>query len=162
VFHLDAGISYSGAPATALSGATHLAGLTVYALADGVVRSGLTVDSAGGVTLPVAASIVHVGLPYTAMLKTMRLEVQGQDGTTQGRIKRLSHAIVRVLKTPAFAIGPDDSSMQDVLTGASLYTGDKKVGLKGGYNTDGYVQIRQSDPLPMTIRAIMTHVETGD
>jgi hypothetical protein len=36
------------------------------------------------------------------------------------------------------------------------------VGLKGGYNTDGYVQIRQSDPLPMTIRAIMTHVETGD
>jgi hypothetical protein len=96
------------------------------------------------------------------MLTTMRLEGQDQTGTNQGRIKRLSHAIVRVLKTPAFAIGPDDSNMQDVLTGASLYTGDKKVGLKGGYNTDGYVQIRQTDPLPMTIRAIMTHVETGD
>lgn len=162
VFHVDAGITYEGAAATHLTGATHLRLMPVVALADGVVRTGLTVDAIGGVTLPVAASQVHLGLAYTATLKTLRLEAQDDGGSSQGRIKRVSHAIVRVLKTPSFSIGPDDANMLEVNTGVSLFTGDKKVGLKGGYNTDGYVQIRQENPLPMTIRAIMSHVETGD
>jgi hypothetical protein len=50
-FYVDCGLTYSGAPATTISGLTHLEGQAVNVLADGAVVTGKTV-SAAQITLP--------------------------------------------------------------------------------------------------------------
>jgi hypothetical protein len=73
-FFVDAGTTYSGAPATVISGLTWLEGATVSVLADGAVQASKVVVG-GSITLDHAASVVHVGLPYTADLQTLPPDV---------------------------------------------------------------------------------------
>lgn len=165
--YLDSSISYSGSGATLFSGATHLMNTPVYALADGQVVTGLTVDATGGVTLPFSASTVHLGLPYTATLQTMRLEAPAEDGgSSQGRIKRISKAILRLYQSGAtFQAGPDTDKLLTVVasSGATdLFTGDAEFLYPGGYERDAHVTIRQDQPLPLTVRAVIVKVTTGD
>lgn len=164
--YLDSAILYSGTPTAFLSGATHLMNTPVYALADGVVVSGITVDAVGGVTLPAAAERVVLGLPYTATLETMRLEAPADDGgTSQGLIKRISKAILRLYKTRDFQAGPDEDHMRDFSTGSGvsdIFTGDVEIDYPAGYERDAHVIVKQPDPLPMTIRAMILKIATGD
>ena len=84
-FFLDSGLSATfGSPTTAIGGLWHLEGQSVYALADGLVQGPFTVAS-GGITLTTAASTVHVGLQYSSLLETLRLEAGGADGVAQGK-----------------------------------------------------------------------------
>jgi hypothetical protein len=43
-----------------------------------------------------------------------------------------------------------------------LFTGDKLMEWPSGYDFDGYVVIKQNQPLPMTIVAIMAQLHTQD
>jgi hypothetical protein len=70
---LDSQLSYSGSPATTISGLSHLEGLTVSILADGATHPDKTVSS-GSITLDRSASDVKIGLGYTSLLKTMRID----------------------------------------------------------------------------------------
>jgi hypothetical protein len=44
----------------------------------------------------------------------------------------------------------------------SLLTGDKEIMLPPDWNSNGRIALRQRDPLPMTILAIMPHVVLED
>jgi hypothetical protein len=72
-FFMDCGLTYDGTPVTAISGLDHLEGEEVTVLVDGAVHPNRTV-SAGAINLQVAGSVVNVGLPYTATIKTMPIE----------------------------------------------------------------------------------------
>jgi hypothetical protein len=76
--------------------ATHLAGLTVNALADGVPVLDLTVADDGVITLPFAASNVKAGLSFTAQAQTPYLN--GQN-VVQGARKEITAATVRMSST---------------------------------------------------------------
>ncbi|MDQ4678173.1 hypothetical protein, partial [Stenotrophomonas maltophilia group sp. RNC7] len=76
-FFVDAGLSYSGAPATTFGGLDHLEGEEVNILADGAVMSRQVVTG-GEVTLQQPASTVHVGLPITADLVTLPMAFEAQ------------------------------------------------------------------------------------
>lgn len=174
-FFVDSGLTYSGAPVTTLSGLGHLEGKGVVALADGNVVRGLTV-SGGSVTLPNAAGKVHVGLPITAAMETLDLDlgnVQGL-GTVQGRMKSVSEVTLRVEETRGIWIGPDDGTRDDGKLveykqrateawseAIQLYTGDIRITPHWDWNTSGRVWIKQFDPLPMTILAIMPDITLG-
>ena len=161
--YLDSAVSYSGTTTTTLTGAQHLANTPVYALTNGQVISGITVDSTGGVTIPDGASTVHIGLPYTATLQTMRLEAPTADGgTSQGRIKRISKAVLRLYKSGNFSAGPDTDDLLDIDTGVSLFTGDQEFGYPSGYEKDGHVTVVREDPTPLTVRSIIVKISTGD
>ena len=43
-----------------------------------------------------------------------------------------------------------------------LFTGDKLLEFPGDYDFDGYIMVRQEQPLPMTVVAIMPQVTTFD
>ena len=43
-----------------------------------------------------------------------------------------------------------------------LYTGDKFIEFPGGYNDDGFVVIKQDQPLPLTILSIYPRLQTFD
>lgn len=90
-------------PVTTLN-APHLAGMTVYGLADGVPIGPLTVGAAplGVITLPFAASNVKVGLPFTVQMQTPYLN--GPD-VVQGARKAIPAATIRLAASASFTFG---------------------------------------------------------
>lgn len=175
-FFVDSGLTYEGAPVTVISGLSHLNGQEVVALSNGNVVRGLTV-SGGSITLPNATTKVHVGLPMTAALQTLDLDlgnVQGL-GTVQGRFKSVAELTLRVEKTRGIWIGPkagtrtDENVLVEYKQRATeawneairLYTGDIAITPHWSWNTGGNMWVYQFDPLPMTILAVMPDVKLG-
>lgn len=165
-FFVDCGLSYDGAPATTISGLDHLEGKTVSILADGNVHVQRVVQG-GEITLNQAASKVHIGLPIEADIETLNLEVG--DQMTQGRRKSISSLTIRVEKTRGGFLGPDAGNLieykQRDFEGygdpIDMHTGDLRVTLPDMWGDQGGVFIRQSDPLPMTILAVIPEVTIG-
>lgn len=155
-------------PTTSVTGLSHLEGEDVTVLADGVVVNGLTVSS-GAITLPQAASVVHVGLAYTSDLETMSLDVGSEgDGTSQGKKKKVSRLTVRLHNSRGLWAGPDENNLvemkwrsgEDYDTATDMFSGDKVIVLPPKYAGDGRLMIRQIDPLPVTVLGIMPEVDT--
>ena len=166
---MDCALTYDGAPATTISGLGHLEGQEVVVLADNSPVEGLVVKN-GEITLPQAASVVHVGLPYESDLETLSLEVEQRDGTGQGRKKKVGQLVLRLLDSRGLEAGPDADHMteikwrsgEDYNAPTDLFTGDKKLVISPQWGTDGRVFIRQSQPLPVTILAVIPEMVPGD
>ncbi|CAA2140447.1 hypothetical protein [Hyphomicrobium sp. ghe19] len=178
-FFVDCGLTYEGPAAKIITGLDHLKGQTVVALADGNVVRNLVVGNVTGgvgVVLPNAATKVHIGLPMIATLETLNLDL-GQVpglGTVQGRQKSVSEVTLRVEKTRGIFVGPYDGdrnsddlveykqrSIEAWNEAIALYTGDIKITPPWDWNDNGRMFVKQFDPLPMTILAIMPDVVVG-
>jgi hypothetical protein len=162
---MDCSVTYEGSPATVIQGLKHLEGKAVAVLADGKVINGKTV-SGGQITLEMAASKVHVGLPYVSDIQTLNLEL-GESTTSQGRKKAVRKVVLRCHDTKGFKVGPSVDKLTvpnewDKLAAGKLFTGDVDIRIKGDWNTEGAVFIRQADPLPMTINAVIPFFELGE
>lgn len=168
-FFVDSGVSYSGAETTIISGLSHLEGETVQVLGDGAVLNDLVV-SGGLVELDSPVSKASVGLGYMSDLETMRIEAGSADGTAQGKIKRFNKVSFRFYETLGAKFGPNADKL-DIIPfrdssvpmgqAPQRFTGDKEVSWPSGYETEGRLYIRQDQPLPMTILAIMPRVRTN-
>lgn len=169
-FYLDSGLTYDGSATTTVSSLNHLEGETVSILADGSTHADKVVTD-GKVTLDRSASKVHVGYGYTSTIETLRLEAGADDGIAQGKIKRIHGVTARFFNTVGAELGPDtnnldrlpfrDSSMS-MNQAVPLFNGDKEIYFPSGYENDARVVIRQSQPLPMTVLAIMRRSNTFD
>ena len=160
-FFVDCGATYSGAPATTISGLDHLGGETVVALADGAVVRDLVVTS-GAVTLPVAASLVHVGLPITADAKTLPLAFEAQ-AAGQDKNKNVNKVHLRVNRSSGVWAGPDFDHLREYRqrttepygSPPNLVTGRIEISLDPTWSADGQICIRQSDPLPLSVLSMV-------
>jgi hypothetical protein len=153
-----------------LSGLTHLEGQTVSILADGATHPTKTVSS-GAISLDRAAKKVKVGLAYTSLLQTMRIDAGSQNGTSQGKTKRIYEITLRLFETVGVEVGPDldhmeripfRSSANPMNEGIAPFTGDKEVEFRGNYDTDGFIVIRQTQPLPLTVLSVYPRLVTND
>lgn len=163
-FYVDSGLTYSGAPATTISGLTHLVGATVSALADGVPRTGLTVNGSGQITLPVAASKVQVGLPITAQIQTPPFSAQVDGAFGMGRQMNVNKVALRYSASAAFKVGPDFSTLDSSTAFGSppaSATGVSEMVIAPTWGFEGQVCIQQSDPLPLVLTAMTTEVAIG-
>lgn len=97
MFYVDAGLSYDSSSATTIRGLDHLEGQTVNVLADGHDVGTKTV-SGYQITLSTAASVVQVGLSYTATLQSMNL-------ARPGFVTRFAKAFVHFYGTLGAAFG---------------------------------------------------------
>lgn len=174
-FFVDSGLTYAGSPVTHLSGLDHLEGQSVVALADGNVVQNMTVTG-GAITLQNAASKIHVGLQMTASMQTLDIDL-GQVrglGTVQGRKKSVPEFTMRVEKTRGIFIGPKDGdrtskhlseykqrSVEAWGEAIKMYTGDIRMTPSWDWTDGGNMWIKQFDPLPMTILAVMPDVVVG-
>jgi hypothetical protein len=167
---LDSALSYSGSAVTNLSGLSHLEGQVVSILADGATHPNKTVSS-GAVSLDRSAKDVKIGLAFTSLLQTMRLDAGSQDGTSQGKTKRIFDITVRMFETIGVEVGPNLNDMERIpfRTSANLmdegippFTGDKEVEFRGNYETDGFIYVRQTQPLPFTILSLYPRLVTND
>ena len=169
-FFVDSGLTYDGSATSTITGLNHLEGETVSVLADGSAHADKTV-SGGSITLDRDAEKVHIGYGYTSIVETLRLEAGANDGVAQGKIKRIHGVTVRFLESVGAEVGPDlnnldripfrDSSMA-MDEAVPIFSGDKEIFLPSGYETDARIIVRQTQPLPMTITAIMRRSNTFD
>jgi len=152
-----------------VSGLDHLEGETVTILADGSVNTKQVVTG-GSITLDDYASRVHVGLGYECNLETLNLDFPMSDGTIQGRSKAIRTVTARFENTCGGTIGINgDKNLEPIEQMLSttwgnpsdLFTGDVEVSPYAEFSTNATIYFRQSDPLPVTILAIMAEVEIG-
>jgi hypothetical protein len=167
-FYVDSGLTYSGASATTITGLNHLEGETVQILGDGAVQPSQAVTG-GQITLARAVTKAQIGLQFIAKYIGMRLDTGGGDGTSQGKIKRIDRMAVRFIDTAGGKVGQyggrlDDISLRDPSTPMDdpepIASRDVNVDFPGDYDTDACIEIRQEQPLPMTIAAIMPRMRT--
>ena len=168
---LDSHLSYSGASTTSLSGLDHLEGQSVSILADGSVHANKTVSS-GAITLDRAVTSACVGLAYDSVLQTMRIEGGAAEGTSQGKTKRISKVVLRLFETVGVKVGPSLSNLETVpfrTTSSALsapvdtlLAGDREIEFRDDYNSDGFIFIKQDQPLPCSVLAIYPTLVTSD
>ena len=167
---LDSQLSYSGSAVTNISGLAHLEGQTVSVLADGATHPDKVVSS-GAIVLERAASKVKVGLSYTSLLQTMRIDAGAQNGTSQSKTKRIYEITARLYESIGVEIGPDLTNMERIPfrssanamnSGINVFTGDKEIEFRGNYETDGFIFVRQTQPLPLTILSLYPKLQTND
>jgi hypothetical protein len=167
---LDSQLAYDGSATTTITGLDHLEGQTVSVLANGSTHPDRTV-SGGSITLARSSTKVKVGLPYTSILQTMRIDAGSQNGTSQAKTKRIYNITVRLYESIGVEVGPNLSNMETIPfrssaqlmdTAIPVYTGDKEVEFRGNYETDGYIYVRQTQPLPLTVLSLYPELVTND
>jgi hypothetical protein len=160
----DCSLTYSGSPATTISGLGHLEGETVQILGDGAVYPDKVVTG-GQVTLDPAASEVEVGLQFISTLETMDPEVPLQ-GTTQGRQKHWAEIIVRLDNSLGCFVDDEEipfRSSQDLMdTPPPIFTGDHKLSPSLTRGSLGSIKVQQKQPLPLTVVAVFGTLGIGE
>jgi len=144
-----------------VSGLDHLEDEEVWILAEGFVETPLTVAS-GSITLPRAYSLIHVGLHYLADLETLDAESTQQE-TLIPRKKRINEITLLVEDTRGLWAGPDEDNLrefkqrdtEDYTEPIALETGPVSLTVRGKWRDHSRTLVRQVDPLPATILAIV-------
>jgi hypothetical protein len=163
---VDCGMQYSGTPTTTVSGLNHLNGATVNVLADGNVILDLVVAN-GTITLAHAASTITVGLPYTADMQTLSLDLG--EPSTQGRFKKITAVTMVLENTRGLKVGPNQSNLTEVKERSTqayglpigLITGKERILIQPSWSKDACVWISQQYPLPATILGIIPEIRVG-
>jgi hypothetical protein len=168
-YFVDCGLSYRGAAATTITGLWHLEGRVVSVLADGATVAGLTVTG-GTITLPTAASTVHVGLPFNSDLTSLPLALEGAPASGQGTPRNVNRVFLRVTQSSVVQAGPTFDKLTTYPARAvsdpygsppDLRAGEISLSITPSWNSDGAVCIRQSEPLPLTVLSMSLDVATG-
>ena len=168
-FFVDSGLTYSGAPATTISGLTHLEGKTVDILADGAVEARQVVTG-GQVVLGTAASLVHIGLPITADLRTLPLAMEGAQAAGQGTVKNVNKVHLRVSQSSVIKAGPSFDRLREYPARAvsdpygsppALRDGELALTIDPSWNQDAALCVRQDLPLPLTVLSMTLEIQSG-
>jgi hypothetical protein len=171
-FCVDSGLTYDGAPATVISGLDHLEGEDVAVLADGNEVTGLIVTS-GSITLPTAASVVHVGLLYTPAIELLDIDSPEQT-TIKSKTVSVSQVTIEVESSRGGFVGPklDDGSTGQMLEikprfesdsydAIDLRTHKEVINIDPQWVRGGGIRIEQRSPLPLAILSVIPRVDIG-
>lgn len=151
------------------SGLGHLEGETVAILADGSPEVPQIVTG-GAVHLAYPAGVVHVGLPYVGEIETLDVTIFGASESIRDNAKSIPKVSIVVEKTLGLKAGPDSANLYDTgLQPADFdynapWPEDSDVEtayMVTSWNKSGRVLIRQDQPLPATVLAILPQIEVG-
>jgi hypothetical protein len=170
-FCVDSGLTYSGSPASTITGLDHLEGKDVAVLADGSVVKDVTVTG-GQITIPFDASVIHIGLPYTPVIETLDLDAASMVETLKAKEISVSKVTLQLQDSRGGYIGAlkdngeepemseliprDDDFNYDV---PPLRTYKDEIELPPEWNKGGGVRIEQRDPLPMAVLAVIPELD---
>lgn len=169
--YVDDGITVRGSDIKEVTGLTWLEGETVAILADGNALPQQKVKG-GKVTLSEkhGYSVVHVGLPIDAVIKTLPIEFQMQDGSSISRKKRIGNLSVLFKNTRGGLYGLSEEKLDEIKWRSSenwgqptqLFTGKKKIVLPAAtWEETVQLIIKQDAPLPMTVLAVIPEIVPG-
>jgi hypothetical protein len=160
-----------------VTGLWHLEGKTISALGDGFVAANpnngaytvVTVTN-GVASFDEVYGVIHVGLPFTSDLQTLDIET-AQGETLSDKKKLVNRVTLFVEKARGIWIGgaepPADDDFEDQLTEfkqrsdedydepVEPVTDTIDINIKGEWNSNGRIFVRQTDPLPLAVLAVV-------
>lgn len=162
-FFVDSGLTYDGSPETTFTGLDHLEGQEVSIIADGTVRPPQTVES-GEVEIGEAASVVHVGLPYTGSMIMLPLELGGVGDALTGRRVRIRDIGILLYRSILVEVGVDGKPLEVV--GLRTFADDigeplqprtffERVPVESDSDYRNRITVVQQNPLPCTVLAVL-------
>jgi hypothetical protein len=171
---MDSVITYSGTPATTITGLGHLEGQVVQVLADGATHPDRTVTS-GSITLMRPASLVRVGLRADAMVRSLDLAFGAADGTSQTRRRRVHEVGLVLFQSMGFEIGFYDARRDISVTDRletrrpsspmdqppAMVSRQLVVKVPGDWLDNCQIEIRSEQPLPLTLVGLAPRVQTN-
>lgn len=150
-----------------LSGLGHLEGKTVSILTDGSVHPQRVVTG-GSVALQEAAGIAHVGLQYFSDMETLDLELKNANETVQDKKIAVTSLTVVVEESRGILAGTNKNQLYEAKTNRyeyeppiELLTGQAQIIIPNTWQNKGRVFIRQADPLPLSVLAVIPEVTIG-
>lgn len=160
---------------TALTGLDHLEGESVSIIADGFVINSVNNEDYGGATVSGGAitlsrpyGVIHVGLPITADIETLNLTKNGFP--SRGNDKNISAVNAFVEQSRGVFAGTKEPAASTPLAGlhelkvnnqdvtnapVALLTGWAEIPTESRWNDNGRVFVRQVDPLPLKLLALL-------
>ncbi len=165
-----------------ITGLSHLEGKSLSVLGDGYVVTSpnnpdilpTAVVAGGSVTLPEPYGYIHAGLPYLSDLET--LDIDTPSGPSVKERKLFANGVMLYVEASrtafagqAFPTGDDpledmdETKMRDEDDAETieLRTGIADVTFPAAYTDNGRVAIRNVDPTPLTVLAIMPRGALG-
>ena len=170
---LDCSLIYDrpGEPVSVLNGLDHLEGREVGVLSRGAVEHNRVVEN-GSIKLDAESDRVIVGLPYSAEIETMPVEVVGQNGSSVGKKKQINAVSLRVHETVGADVGlkldQSDNVSASTIKWRSTepygspprpFSGDKRMVVAGMARNVVRVFISSPEPTPMTVLAVMAEID---
>lgn len=170
-FHLDCGWTVVNSPVTDIvTGLWHLEGEEVTPYVDGMRLPAVTVTN-GKVTVSRTGTIITLGYTYNSDGQTMPIEGGAQDGSAQGKKKRIHALGLWLVDTLGLKIGPDATDLTEILVrewgdnygeATPLFTGVTRERFEGDWDKLGQVYWRADGPFPATVLALMPQFEVSD
>lgn len=156
------------------TGANHLDTETVIIFTDGQAAGSAVVGSdgtVGTVDTDIWGNKVHIGLPYTSIVKTMPIIIPEPTGISVGKVARINSVTIDFYKT----LGVSYGQASDNLTPVVFYARDAdpgtpipfKTGLIPqpflfGYSRDAIVYMESAEPYPWTLRMIAPNITISE
>lgn len=161
-----------------ITGLSHLEGEELAVLGDGFVVASPNNDaytqvlvSSGTATLDKCYMVIQAGLPYLSDIETLDVDTP-QGETVSDKKKLISDVTIYVEASRGIFVGaePPSDDTVDPLEGlyenkgrneelmsepTALKTGQVNINVQSQFNSNGRVFIRQVDPLPLSILAVM-------
>lgn len=152
-----------------LSGLDHLDTESVKVVTDGAIHPDKTVTS-NSVTLDYQASVVHIGLGYIGVLRSMNIEVGGVNGPSQTKFKNIYRVGFKFVETLGTSYGTNIYNPEQILFRSTnsflnsppeLFTGEKLVSHGDSWSGPKNVTILQNFALPCTIQMVVAYANTS-
>jgi hypothetical protein len=147
----------------------HLEGQNVSALVDGYVSANpnnsayeIKTVTNGSISFAEPHVVIHAGLPITADLET--LNIDRVDGSSLAdKRKHVSEVTVFFEESRGLWAGPDGDNLTELKsrstenydTPPNLITGVEEIVITPTWSSTGQVMLRQIDPLPLSILAVV-------
>lgn len=168
-----------GRAAITFEGLEHLEGCEVSVLGDGLVQASPNNDvygaplvvAGGSVTIPTPACVAHIGLPYLSDLETLDIDTAQGPSLKPFKVMINSFTCVVEASKPFFVGGAppsnddtdplenlDEVMRRDVVNDFNpleIRTGDFDATFSNRWNSHGRVFVRQPDPVPTTLLAVI-------
>jgi len=161
--YTDQNVVYSALGSDTATGLAHLNGSVVRVIADGSILGNETV-SGGQITMDRSATDAEVGLNFDTLIRTLPVNVDYQDGPTFMQLKRFPSVFVDVYES--LGVFVDGFRIADRNFGAGIlgqapqpWSGVERVRLLG-WDRLKTIEITQTDPQPLTLRAVTLEAET--
>jgi hypothetical protein len=175
--YVDSAYVFTDGPASSFA-ITRFANKTVSILADGAPLPDQVAGAGGEVTLDEDVTKCVIGLKYESIIKPMRLDVDPMVGPTQGLNRRVNELTVRFYRTVGCSFGDGEEvdsvngglkwrslsfrdTSNDMDAPVPLFTGEKDIEGFGNWGREGTIILKQTQPLPWTVLAIIAKYDVS-
>ncbi|RZN40397.1 hypothetical protein FEK48_13160 [Escherichia sp. E2593] len=149
------------------AGLNHLEGQTVNILSDASVEPQKIV-TAGKVTLESPGGVVHIGLPINAQFETLDININGQETLLDKKQIIPTVTLVVNASRGIFASTPGGKWYEYPQREFEFYddpvddaTGKVEVKLDSDWDKNGRIKVQQTDPLPLSVLAVIPRITVG-